>query len=81
MKYSDPTTTGDFVAYSEYFRIEDSNAFVADKVSYLVKLYMRLILIDTLYFAAVCRQAVRSLQQCQCGSHSRIRETVCISQR
>ena len=47
MKYSDPTTTEEFVAYSEYFRIEDSDAVVADKVSYLVELYMRLISIDT----------------------------------
>jgi len=31
MKYSDPTTSGEFVAYSEYFRIEDSDALVADK--------------------------------------------------
>lgn len=42
MKYSDPTTTEEFVAYSEYFRIEDSDAVVADKVSYLVKLYIDL---------------------------------------
>jgi len=80
MKYSDPTTTEEFVAYSEYFRIEDSDAVVADKVSYLVKLYMTY-LNRYLPFAVVCRQAVRSLQQCKCGSHYRIREAVCISQR
>lgn len=45
MKYgSDSTTTGEFVAYSEYFRIEDSDAVIADKVNYLIKLYLRFIL-------------------------------------
>lgn len=64
MKNSDPTTTGDSIAYSEYFRIEDSDAVVPDKVNYLIKLCIRLIFsIDRyLFFAAVCRQTVRSLQ-------------------